>query len=82
MYSVCSTRDVEEQNDSCLYQRIRVLCRLGEAHRVERLLLSQCGKTQMARMISKQTGKATWPTFGRIQVCSRSCYVALIFLVY
>ena len=51
-----------------LYQRIRVLCRLGEAHHVERLLLSQCGKTQMARMISKQTGKATWPTFGRIQV--------------
>ena len=47
-----------------LYQRIEVLYRLGEAHHVERLLLSQCGKTQMARMISKQTGKATWPTFG------------------
>ena len=51
-----------------LYQRIEVLGRLREAHHVERLLLSQCGKTQIARMISKQTGKATWPTFGRIQV--------------
>ena len=42
-------------------QRIEVLCRLGEAHHVERLLPSQCGKTQMARipsMLSKQTGKA------------------------
>ena len=29
-----------------LYQRLEVLCRLGEAHHVERLLLSQCGKTQ------------------------------------
>ena len=41
-----------------LDQRIEVLCRLGEAHHVERLLPSQCGKTQMARMISKQTRKA------------------------
>ena len=41
-----------------LEQRIEVLCRLGEAHHVERLLPSQCGKTQMSRMISKQTGKA------------------------
>ena len=49
-----------------LYQRIEVLCHLGEAHHVERLLLSQCGKTQMARMISKQTGKSTWPTFDQI----------------
>ena len=47
-----------------LYQRIEVLCRLGEEHHVERLVLSQCGKTQMARMTSKQPGKATWPTFG------------------
>ena len=42
-------------------QRIEVLCRLSEAHHVERLLPSQCGKTQMARrpsMLSKQTGKA------------------------
>ena len=41
-------------------QRIEVLCRLGEAHHVERLLPSQCGKMQMARrpsMLSKQTGK-------------------------
>ena len=42
-----------------LDQRIEVLCRLGEAHHVERLLPSQCSKTQMARMISKQTRKAT-----------------------
>ena len=42
-----------------LDQRIEVLCRLGEAHHVERLLPSQCGKTQMARMISKQTRKVT-----------------------
>ena len=34
-----------------LDQRIEVLCRLGEAHHVERLLLSQCSKTQMARKI-------------------------------
>ena len=32
-----------------LDQRIEVLCRLGEAHHVERLLPSQCVKTQMAR---------------------------------
>ena len=41
-----------------LDQRIEVLRRVGEAHRVEGLLPSQCGKTKMARMISKQTGKA------------------------
>ena len=41
-----------------LGQRIEMLCRLGEAHHVERLLPNQCGKTQMARMISKQTWKA------------------------
>ena len=42
-------------------QRIEVMCRLGEAHHVERLLPSQCGKMQMARrpsMLSKHTGKA------------------------
>ena len=38
-----------------LDQRIEVL---DEAHHVERLLPSHYGKTQMARMISKQTGKA------------------------
>ena len=42
-----------------LDQRIEMLCRLGEAHHVECLLPSQCSKTQMARMISKQTRKAT-----------------------
>ena len=40
-----------------LDQRIDVLFRLGEAHHVERLLPSQCGKTQMARMISNKHGK-------------------------
>ena len=42
-----------------LDQQIEVLCRVSEAHNVERMLPSQCGKTQMARMISKQTRKAT-----------------------
>ena len=67
-------------------QRIEVLCRLGEAHRVERLLPNQCGKTQMARrpsMLSKQTGKVIVPyvkykysrTVGLQYI---SCYVALI----
>ena len=42
-----------------LDQRIEVLCRLGEAHHVERWLPSQCDKTQMARVISKQIRKAT-----------------------
>ena len=46
-----------------LDQRIEVLRRLGEAHRVECLLPSQCGKTQMAPMLSKQTGLPSWPTF-------------------
>ena len=45
-----------------LDQRIEVLCLLGEAHHVERLLPSQCGKThEMARMIWKQTGLPPWP---------------------
>ena len=67
-------------------QRIEVLCRLGEAHRVERLLPRQCGKTQMARrpsMPSRQTGKAIVAyvkykysrTVGQQYI---SCYVALI----
>ena len=42
-----------------LDQRIEVLCHLGKAHHVERLLPNQCLKTQMACMISKQTRKAT-----------------------
>ena len=46
-----------------LDQRIEVLRRVSEAHGVERLLPSQCGKTQMARTISKQTGQPSWPTF-------------------
>ena len=67
-------------------QRIEVLCRLGEAHHVERLLPSQCGKTQIARrpsMLSKQTGKAIvayvkykYPRTLGLQYIS--CYVALI----
>ena len=47
-------------------QRIEVLCRLGEAHHVERLLSSQCGKTQMARGPSRcyrsRQGRPLWPT--------------------
>ena len=67
-------------------QRIEVLFRLGEAHHVERLLPSQCGKTQMTRrpsMLSKQTVKAIVayvkykysPTVG---LQYTSCYVALL----
>ena len=67
-------------------QRIEVLCRLGEAHRVERLLPSQCGKTQMARipsMLSKQTGKAIvayvkYMYSRTVGLQYISCYVALI----
>ena len=44
-----------------LDQRIEVLRRLGKAHFIECLLPSQCGKTQMARMISKQKGLPSWP---------------------
>ena len=84
-YSVCSTRDVEEQNGS-FDQRIEVLCRLGEAHHVERLLPSQCSKTQMARrpsMLSTQTGKAIvayvkYMYSRTVGLQYRSCYVALI----
>ena len=67
-------------------QRIEVLCRLGEAHHVERLLPSQCGKTQMARipsMLSKQTGKAIvayvkYMYSRTVGLQYISCYVALI----
>ena len=66
-------------------QRIEVLFRLGEAHHVERLLPSQCGKTQMARrpsMLSKQTGKAIVAyvkyKYSRTEGLQYvSCYVAL-----
>ena len=87
-YSVCSTRDVEEHKRTILSldQRIEVLCRLGEAHHVERLLPSQCGKTQMARrpsMLSKQTGKAIvayvkYKYSRTVGLHYISCYVALI----
>ena len=67
-------------------QRIEVLCRLGQAHHVERLLPSQCGKTQMARrpsMLSKQTGKAVvayvkYKYSRTVGLHYISCYVALI----
>ena len=67
-------------------QRIEVLCHLGEAHHVERLLPSQCGKTQMARrpsMLSKQTGKAIvayvkYKYSRTVGLQYISCYVALI----
>ena len=64
-----------------LDQRIEVLCRLGEAHHVERLLPSQCGKTQMARMLSKQTRKATvayveYKHSRTVGLQYLSCYVA------
>ena len=46
-------------------QRIEVLCRLGEAHHVERLQPSQCGKTQMARRPSicyrSRQERPSWP---------------------
>ena len=66
-----------------LDQRIEVLCRLGEAHHIERLLPSQCGKTQRARMISKQTRKATvayveYKHSRTVGLQYLSCYVALI----
>ena len=48
--SSVSIRDVEEENILSWDQRIEVLRRLGEAHHVERMLTSQCGKTQMAHI--------------------------------
>ena len=67
-------------------QRIEVLCRLGEAHHVERLLPSQCGKTQMTRrpsMLSKQTGKVIvayvkYKYSRTVGLQYISCYVSLI----
>ena len=68
-----------------LNQRIEVLCRLGEAHHVERFLPNQCGKTQMACMISKQTRKTTvtvayieYNHSRTVGLHYLSCYVALI----
>ena len=66
-----------------LYQCIEVLCLLGEAHHVERMLPSQCGKTQMARVISKLTGKAIvgyveYKHSHTVGPQYLSCYVALI----
>ena len=84
--SVFSTRDVEEKTILSLDQGIEVLCRLGEAHHVERLLPSQCGKTQMARMISKQTRKAIvdyveYKYSRTVGLQYLSCYVALILVL-
>ena len=70
-----------------LDQRTEVMYSLGEAHHVEHLLPSQCGNTQMACMVSKQTGKAIVAyveykyshTVGLGQYLS--CYVALIFVL-
>ena len=66
-----------------LDQRIEVLCRLGEAHDVERLLPSQCSKHKCNIMISKQTGKATvayveYKHLRTVGLQYLSCYVALI----
>ena len=60
-YSVCSPAMSKNRTILNFDQQIEVLCSLGEAHHVESLLPSQCGKTQMARrpsMLSKQTGNA------------------------
>ena len=62
---------------------MEVLCRLGEAHYVEHLLPSQCGKMLMARMISKQTRKATvayveYKHSRTVGLQYISCYVALV----
>ena len=74
---------LKNRTNLSLDQRIEVLCRLGEAHHVERLLPSQCGKTQMARMISKQTRKATvayveYKHSRTVGLQYLSCYVTLI----
>ena len=62
------------------------MCRMGEAHHVEHLLPSHCVKTQMTRMISRQTGNAIVadvecefsPTVGLQYLC---CYVAFILVL-
>ena len=70
-----------------LDQGIEVLFRLGEAHHVERLLPSQCGKNANGNyMISKQTGTAivTYVEYKYSRtVCLQylSCYVALILVL-
>ena len=69
-----------------LDQRIEVMCRMGEAHHVEHLLPSHCVKTQMTRMISKQTGNAILAyveyEFSLIVGLQYlSCYVALILVL-
>ena len=77
----------EKRTSLSFDQRIEVLCRLGEAHHVERLLPSQCGKMQMARrpsMLSKQTGKTIlayvkYKNSRTVGLPYISCYVALIF---
>ena len=69
-----------------LDQGIDVLCSLGEAHHVESLLPRQDGKTQMERMISKQTGKAIvayveYKYSSTVCLQYLSCYVALILVL-
>ena len=66
-----------------LDQQIEVLCRLSEAHHVECLLQSLCGKTQMAHMISKQARKVTvayveYKHSHTVGLQYLSCYGALI----
>ena len=65
-------------------QRIELPRRLVEAHRVERLLPSQCGKTQMAHnMISKQTRLATVAYVEKsIRVQYLCCYMLHYFSFY
>ena len=73
VWTVFSTRDVKEENDSS-----QVLRRVGKAYRVERLLPSQCGKTWH---VSKQTWLPSWPTLNITNLCTvqyLGCYVALI----
>ena len=71
-----------------LDQRIEVQRRVGEAHRVECLLPSQCGKThEMARMIWKQTGVPSWPKLNTsIRVLYNTsaviCCIDLLTIVY
>ena len=67
-----------------LDHRIKVLCRLGEAHHVERLLPSQCGKTQMARLHDIEANTESTVAYVEYKhsrtVCLQylRCYVALI----
>ena len=46
-------------------QRTEVMCRMGEAHHVERLLLSQCGKRKWHvdhLCYRSRQGRPSWPT--------------------